>query len=566
MYNRYVKYVADFETTTAEVSDVETRVWGWGTVEINRENNEQYGNDIDSFIKWCRESNKLVYFHNLAFDGKFIIDYLLNNGFEHVDKSDLDTLTFSTLISEMGQFYSIEICFYRMGKNIKKVIINDSLKLLPMPVAKIADGFDIGGIKKLEIDYDENREIGEELSELDIDYIRNDIVIVARALNILFDMGLDRMTTSSNSFANYKGMVGKNKFDSLFPKLLDDSFIRDSYKGGWTYLVEKYRMYDIYTGTAWDANSMYPGVMKLEYLPVGYPIKYEGQYVYDEDYPLYVQRLTCIFDIKEDMLPTLQIKNNLMFDPTEYIKTSYGEEVTITLTSIDLELFFKHYDIEIVEWDIGLKFKQAKGMFDEYIDYWTDVKVTAKEEHNESYYTISKLMLNALYGKFGTNPRSDTKKPYLNENGYVSYEIINADDRDPIYVAIASFITSYARRNTITAAQDNYDRFIYADTDSIHLIGDEEPIGIELHNTKLGAWALDYSFTKARYLKQKMYLLGTEKETHCSYITSVAGMRTTLQKQLNFGNFKVGSKFKGDLKAKTVKGGVILFDNEYTLK
>ena len=574
MYTRYKRFVADFETTTAEVSETETRVWGWGSVEIDKESNEDYGNDIESFMKWCRKQNKLIYFHNEAFDGKFIIDYLLNNGFEHVEKEELNSNTFSTLISDMGQFYSIEICFYKRGKNINKVIIHDSLKLLPMPVKAIAEGFDVGGLKKLEIDYDEERDHTKPLNELDKKYIRHDLLIVARALSILFDMGLDRMTTSSNSLKSYKDMIGKTKFEAMFPQLEDDSFIRDSYKGGFTYLQENYSASDLDEGIVYDANSMYPSVMMLEYMPIGFPIVYDGEYEYDKDYPLYVQRLTCVFDLKEGMLPTIQLKGNLLFKSTEYVKSSNNEEVTLTLTSIDLELFYKHYDVQVVEFHKGLKFRVAKGMFNEYINYYTEMKVTAKIENNNSYYIVSKLMLNALYGKFGTNPKSDRKIPYLNEKGIVSYYIDQSEEREPIYVAVASFITSYARRNTITAGQENYDRFIYADTDSIHLIGKGEAKGIRMHDTDLGAWSVDAEFTKARYIKQKMYLLGIEKEEdkekgigkHCKYITSVAGMRKELQEKLTFGNFRPGTTFKGDLKAKTVKGGVILFDNEYTLK
>ena len=59
-----------------------------------------------------------VYFHNLKFDGEFIIYWLLHNGFEHrEDSEDLDKDTFSTLISDMGQFYSIEICFGKERKH-----------------------------------------------------------------------------------------------------------------------------------------------------------------------------------------------------------------------------------------------------------------------------------------------------------------------------------------------------------------------------------------------------------------------------------------------------------------
>ena len=49
---------------------------------------------------------------------------------------------------------------------------------------------------------------------------------------------------------------------------------------------------------------------------------------------------SCQFVLKKDKIPTVQLKNNLAFVPTEYITNSGGEYVTMCMTNIDLELFF----------------------------------------------------------------------------------------------------------------------------------------------------------------------------------------------------------------------------------
>ena len=85
--------------------------------------------------------------------------------------------------------------------------------------------------------------------------------------------------------------------------------------------------------------------MKYEKLPFGDPIFFEGQYQEDNLYPLYVQELSCIFELKDGMIPTLQIKNNLSFLPNEYVKSSNGDIVTLVLTNVDLDLFLEHYKI-----------------------------------------------------------------------------------------------------------------------------------------------------------------------------------------------------------------------------
>lgn len=86
--------------------------------------------------------------------------------------------------------------------------------------------------------------------------------------------------------------------------------------------------------------------MMYEKLPFGNPIYFDGEYENDFLYPLYVQTISCIFDLKQGKIPTIQIKNSPLFIPNEYIKSSDGDIVTLTLTNVDLELFFENYDVK----------------------------------------------------------------------------------------------------------------------------------------------------------------------------------------------------------------------------
>ena len=105
------KFTADFETATW--LEDETYVWAWATCEIGNSENLKIGTEIDEFINYCiEEKNSTWYFHNLKFDGEFIIYYLLQNGFKHVEKKEeIEDKTFTTLISDMGQFYQITVYF-----------------------------------------------------------------------------------------------------------------------------------------------------------------------------------------------------------------------------------------------------------------------------------------------------------------------------------------------------------------------------------------------------------------------------------------------------------------------
>ena len=574
------KFTADFETTT---DPNDCRVWAYALCEIGNIDNFIYGNNINDFIDFCsdKKENYQLWFHNLKFDGEYIFNYLLNNGFEFVkDKKLRRDKTFTCLISDMGQFYSIEIYFHVTKKHTNKVTIFDSMKVLNFSVDKIAEDFKLP-IRKLKLDYDEKREIGHILTQHEIDYIRNDVEIMARALQFMFDENLLKMTIGSDALTNYKKM-NKN-FNKYFP-ILDfviDSDIRKSYKGGFTYLNEIYKEKEVGKGLVLDVNSLYPSVMKNEYLPFGDPLFFEGKYEEDKLYKVYIQCLSCSFELKEGMIPTLQIKNNPSFVPNEYIKSSEGDIVTLFLTNIDLELFLSHYDVYNITYHNGWKFKALKGLFTNYIDYWTDKKINAKKEGNKVLYIISKLMLNSLYGKFGLNPRVRGKIPYLDPEGIVKYKLGEEEIRNGIYIPVASFITSYARRKTITTSQNikdytiknyNEDYYIYSDTDSIHMKYLPDEIVkqfVEVDDFELGKWKIESRFTRGKYLRQKCYIEEYDNELN----VTVAGLPKKLGKYVTFDNFKKGMEILANdesrehkLRFKHVKGGVLLVDTDFTIK
>ena len=306
-----MNYTADFETATW--LEDSSYVWAWAICEIGHEDNIYLGNTIDSFMEWVsKNKSSKYYFHNLAFDGSFILDYLFRNGFKHIeDSKDKESKTFTTLISDMGMFYSIEVYFKVNGKKVKKATFIDSLKIIPFSVDGIAKSFGLP-ISKLELDYNKPRELGHVLDDEETDYIKNDVKIVAMALKVLFDEGLTNITSASNALKNYKKGYKEDRFSELFPVLPYeiDKDIRQAYKGGFTYLNPIYKEIDVGEGEVLDVNSLYPSRMRYELLPVGHAIPFDGKYEKDEEYPLYIQMITCSFELKENMIPTIQIKGS----------------------------------------------------------------------------------------------------------------------------------------------------------------------------------------------------------------------------------------------------------------
>lgn len=591
-------YTADFETTT---TDEDCRVWAWGVCEIGNPKYFTHGNNINSFFEYMKKSNNSTfYFHNLKFDGEFILCYLFEHGFKHViDRKEEDTKTFTTLISDAGQFYSIKIIFEKKGKKTRYVKIYDSLKILPFSVAQIAKGFNLP-IAKLELDYDKPRPVGYVLEPAEVDYLRNDVDIVARALHVLFEQGLDRMTQGSNALHDYKRTVGKPNFERWFPTPDYDKDVRQSYKGGFTYLNPKYKNVDIGEGLVLDVNSLYPSVMHDKPLPYGEGIFFEGKYEQDNLYNLYVQMFTCQFELKKGFIPTIQLKNNLSFIPTQYLESSDDEEVTMCLTSVDLEVFFQHYDVYNIEYHSGWKFKSTTGLFTEYIDKWTKVKIESTLNGNKAMRTLAKLMLNALYGKFALNPNVRSKIPFY-DNGIIRYTNGAQEQRDPIYIPVGTFITAWARHKTITSAQKVYNMFAYADTDSLHLdlklppelskmsndelemltTADLQKYGVPIPDdfivdpVALGAWKIESRFTRARFIRQKSYIedwnapeTWGNPDTYDKSLLNItcAGMPQQCYQFVTWENFREGATFGGKLQPKHVKGGIVLKEIDFTIQ
>ena len=575
------KFTADFETN---VDEKDCRVWAYSICEIGNVDNFIYGNNIEDFIKWCSnpKENYVLYFHNLKFDAEYIFYYLLSNGYEWIkDKKDKKTKTFTTLISDMGQFYSVEIYFEVEKSKVNKVKIFDSLKILNFSVEQIAKDFNLP-IRKLEIDYKLKREKGHILTDDEIAYIRNDVEIMASALDIMFKENLTKMTIGSCALKNYRDNL--DHFLRYYPTLPIeiDNDIRKSYKGGFTYLSPLYKEKEVGQGIVLDVNSLYPSCMYYEYLPFGYPIFFEGKYKKDILHPLYIQMLSCSFKIKKGKIPTIQIKNNLSYLPNEYLETSNDDIVTLTLTNIDLDLFLEHYEVSNLVYHSGWKFKQMRGLFNEYIDYWTEKKISAKRENNTALYRIAKLMLNSLYGKFAKNPISISKYPYLDENEIVRYKLSEVEVGNGLYIPVGSFITALARKRTIESSQKirdyslkkyGEDYYIYSDTDSIHMkyMSEEElKQFLDIDDYRLGAWKLESTFKRGKFIRQKCYI----EENDDGYINvTVAGLPKKLGKYINFDNFDVGFSVMGDdlekehkLTYKHVKGGVLLVDTDFTIK
>lgn len=645
-HRKYQMFVGDFETTTYEGQEF-TEVWASAIVPFFSEE-VQIFHSIDETLNYLISlyDNVIVYYHNLKFDGAFWLDYLMIQlGYQQAlkakseNKYDVDFMeeeempnkTFKYLISDRGQWYNITIKI-----NNKLIVFRDSLKLLPFSVKEIGKSFDTKH-KKLEMEYKGFRFAGCEITEEEKTYIANDVLVVKEALELMISQGHNKTTIGSCCVSEFRKTIEKEEWEQMLPDLrltplnVDlygstnaEEYVRHSYKGGWCYVVEGKEGVIKYNGLTADVNSLYPSMMSSESgnaYPIGTPHFWKGNYIPNETQEgskYFFVRIKTRFYLKKNMLPTIQIKGNLLYKSTQWLKTSdvYNKKtgkysryyldydgnkadswVILTLTCTDYEMMLKHYHVEDFEILDGCWFYTVTGLFDEYMEKYRKIKETSKGAQRQ----LAKLFLNNLYGKMATSPKSNHKIAFETDKGTVDFINVTGEDKDPIFIPIGSAITSYARRFTITAAQANYygvDKrgFIYADTDSIHCdLSLDELKGVPVHETKFCHWKIESQWEVGLFVRQKTYIEYDSKDTkhkggydvkcagmpeNCKelFIDSIIGYtdeeyakmseagKKFVETKRTIEDFKVGLKVPDKLMPKKIKGGIVLQESTYEMR
>lgn len=544
--NKRKVFACDFETTVYD-EQTDTEVWSAAFAQLYTDD-VKVAHSIESFFEYMFSFNDNItlYFHNLKFDGSFILSYLLNNSefkqaFESdrfLTNKDMPNNSYKYLISIMGQWYSITI-----KTNNHYIEIRDSLKLMPFSLKEIGKAFNTEH-RKLDMEYKGRRYAGCEITDEEMAYIKNDVLVLKEALEIMFQQGHDKMTIGSCCLEEYKRTIDRKDFQDFFPDIysieLDEDlygspnageYIKKSYKGGWCYVAKGKEKKVFTNGLVLDVNSLYPSMMSSESgncFPVGEPHFWKGRIPKEAEIGdrYYFVRIRTRFNIKKGKLPFIQIKNSFLYRGNECLECSdviigntvykdyinpngtYNDgKVELTLTMVDYKLIQEHYDLFNLEILDGCWFHSMSGIFDMYINKYKEMKLNNKG----ALRTLAKLFLNNLYGKMASSPDSSFKVAFL-KDGVVTFEDVRARDKKPGYIPVGSAITSYARNFTIRTAQKNYygpykAGFIYADTDSIHCdLPIEKVKGVKLHDKNFCCWKKESEWDYGFFSRQKTYI------------------------------------------------------------
>lgn len=487
-----------------------------------------------------------LYFHNLKYDGAYILDYLLKNNYKWVvSKKEMQDNNVTGLISDVGAWY-----YLILQVNGRKIEIYDSLKKIPLSVSKMANSYGLEE-QKGEIDYNLPRGNDYVPTTEEIMYIRNDTEIVAKCLNMKFEQGLRKMTVASDALAEYRKTVNfetmfVTKYWSTHPKV--DAFCRKAYFGGISWvnpLIEGEEVRNIHV---YDYNSMYPSVMLKYPYPVYYPARFKDRA--HDGYPLYIARCRVNVSLLPGCLPTLRYGKS-----GNWITEFVGE---LTLTSVDIETAADNYEgtIEVIE---GYCFRAEQGVFNTYITAWRKVK----ESTTGGQRQIAKDMQNSLYGKFGTKPLRAKRSVSLLDNK-LNTSVLPYEEGPCLNVSIAAFVTAYARKE-LSEGFHNSSFVCYVDTDSLHIgeyAGVKPSFDGQVDNRLYGCWKKEGEFVRGKYLRQKTYV---EERADGSLNVCACGCPEGAKQYVTFDNFKLGAEYPGKLTQQIVPGGCILKETTFTV-
>lgn len=593
-------YVADFETTDSDkvyMLDPTTgepvhyqRVWLAGHKNLHTMESVYHFN-LDDFMTdiLSRHDNthREYAFHNLKFDGSFIVPWLMLNGYTHSEGRPQPG-QFSALVDNRNNWYNITIqCTKR-----RKVTLWCSQKLFPTALRYLPDIYATPTHKVAEDQdfYTKPRPEGYIPDERDMKYFENDLQVPAETLNKHIEIyGLRfKKTQASQSFSNFEKEfpAWRWRFNALTDDV--DKAVRPAYWGGISYVPKHKAGKDHIGVNVMDITSSYPHKAAKKKLPYGNPLYEFGEGKHPDMSKFWVAEVLAEFELKDqDKLPCIPykaIKEGGVMEAKDSSHdkwlTGSGGLVRMSLSSIDYMTIQESYNFKVVRWmwSIHWAWKVQPEVasfittrFETRLKYKALIKEElAKDkpdmEKMREYDTMqnrAKIDINSFYGKFGEEVIKEGKTPHLEYNEDLGHDVVVwKTDRFDVakeyrrkFLPVAVAITAWGRQQLVEMANLLGEHFLYCDTDSVHYLkeGGQEKVdeavesGLIITNKNtLGAWDFEGSFAKGRFLRAKCYM---EEDNKGRLLATVAGLPadpgtgnfSKTRSYLTWDNFHIGT-------------------------
>lgn len=498
------------------------------------------GTDIKGFLEHVRRMagrrTLYVYFHNLSYDAYFITQALMLDGTRNMDiwtdarlRRGCEQPCFKTFINSKDQWSTIE--WYPDGlkprgtKNDRRphVIFRDSMAHLNVKLSVLGDMVGLPKLEMAEKDYSKSRLINYSPTPEEIAYATRNVEILSKVLDLI-DWKVCSLSASSGSILlktlpRYSGLSSTGllgspdgiNFTSWFPILGEEAnrILRLGYHGGLCRVEDSKRGRLVEEpGRVYDVNSQYTSILLNESLPVGEPRFFEPNGLPPDG--LWIADILVSFSLRPDGVPCL-------IDERSDVQAS-GSAMRLIITSVDYDLYREMYDFHLLDVGWCFLFHGETGLFDDYVNLFRQRKEMSSLDSVPRLQ--SKQYFNRLIGKFGCDPKPTRKSVRLDGNQWVEY-VPFTPSADPVrlntsvheYLPLAMFVNAYGRAMMARAIKAAGDRFLYSDTDSLHVLGDYPVEGLDVHDHRIGAWKLEHRFVKAFYNRPRQYGLRVLEDT-----------------------------------------------------
>lgn len=576
---RVINMYCDFETVTSNTKYFkehnDTRI----TLFFLKEgNNEFYGTNIKDLIEIFKTYNKsiCVYFHNLSFDGDFILKWLNTNGYKLINGWDIENgiaNTF-TFFRSGNKIFKIELVL--KNNQGKTIWINFKCSLLILASGIEALGKALGRDKFKHVEnektfYDvEPEQDYLKYSQNYLDYIKSDVEIAKESLE-LFEININEYLKNSR-LKNLKRNIKLNDYLTIgsIAYELQRAYIKESpnilsgfkiskkshdlispfFVGGFTHFNPKiqYKTVECPNGLSVDINSAHPHSM-TQLMPFGDLHEWDEQpklsYEILEYYVIDVEEAISKYDsiyILKNWKRNFNLKETEITTNNHY--SGYLRNFKCFYLKQEWEYILKFYDV---------KFKIVKKYWC-YADYWlrdfvNDLyfyKQKYTHENKKAFANTFKLLLNSSYGKHATRMIFDSyyickdeneykallemEYFYLRDKEYVISEFVSANVKlDGCYILtitptkekdsnynkiVASTITAYTRIKLYEMIlKVSPQNFLYCDTDSVYMKDvNENDLKDFLDDEKLGKWKIEKRFKYFSTRGAKTYILLDENK------------------------------------------------------
>lgn len=446
-----------------------------------------------------KDKRILCYIHNFSFEFQFMRKY-----FEWTEVFAISERKPIKALTNLG------------------IEFRDSYILSGFSLAKTAENLSSHSIEKMtgDLDYSLLRTKDTPLSEEEMKYVENDIVIILYYINEqieqygdlhkvpLTNTGRVRKYVERNCYytnSNHrKSSRGKyHRYRKLMQSLTlttsDYMIAKQSFQGGFTHANSHYTGQTLENVTSIDFTSSYPAVMLAELFPMS-----KAEYVEVKDTDHFLELLKTYHVIFEatftNIQTTIEQENYLSESKCRDIEKPIinngrifrADKLTTTITEIDFSIIRKAY-----QWDsfnisnvhIFQKGYLPKSIIESVLELYKDKTELKGVEGKEVEYGLAKGMLNSVYGMSVTDIVRD-ETDYINDEWestppLIGNEIEKYNDKKNrfLFYIWGVYITAYARRNLWTGILNIGDDYVYSDTDSIKLLNYEKHLPyIEKYN------------------------------------------------------------------------------------